>query len=209
MARLVFVCPDPSPQGVGSPGALMELAEHLAGTEFASRHSMEIVLAGGADAERIVEGCDLPIYEVANEARYRDSYELAERHPGLVMLLDQRIPNEGERAATGVPWWALLVRRSYGVLVRNRAGEAYLRGLGCLAPVHVVDWPAALPAPAAAALGEVVEWTVAMVRHPVRRALARWAAALADCGVTVETLALGYGRRYAGVVEAIGDRPIG
>lgn len=48
---------------------------------------------------------------------------------------------------------------------------------------------------------EAIEGTLALLADPTRRALARWAGALADLGVTEEHLARGYGVPYARALD--------
>lgn len=48
---------------------------------------------------------------------------------------------------------------------------------------------------------EAIEGTLALVRDPARRALARWAGALADLGLTEEDLAEGHGLSYVRALE--------
>lgn len=50
---------------------------------------------------------------------------------------------------------------------------------------------------------EAIEGTLALLRDPARRALARWGGALVDLGVTEEALALGYGVSYARALEEL------
>ncbi len=50
-----------------------------------------------------------------------------------------------------------------------------------------------------------IEGTLALVRDPARRALARWAGALADLGATEEDLAEGYGTSYARALATFAD----
>jgi glycosyltransferase involved in cell wall biosynthesis len=50
---------------------------------------------------------------------------------------------------------------------------------------------------------DAIEGTLALLHDPSRRALARWAGALADLGVTEERLAQGYGASYARALEEL------
>jgi glycosyltransferase involved in cell wall biosynthesis len=51
---------------------------------------------------------------------------------------------------------------------------------------------------------EAIEGTLALLRDPTRRALARWGGALVDLGVTEQDLAEGYGLSYARALEEFG-----
>jgi hypothetical protein len=46
-----------------------------------------------------------------------------------------------------------------------------------------------------------IDGTLALLRDPTRRALARWGGALVDLGVTEETLSRGYGLSYARALD--------
>jgi glycosyltransferase involved in cell wall biosynthesis len=50
---------------------------------------------------------------------------------------------------------------------------------------------------------DAIEGTLALLHDPSRKALARWAGALADVGVTEERLAQGYGASYARALEEL------
>ncbi|MFM8944786.1 MAG: hypothetical protein ACKOI0_06060, partial [Actinomycetota bacterium] len=63
--------------------------------------------------------------------------------------------------------------------------------------------PAATARAYAAAIGETLD----LVADPARRALARWARALADRGATEADLAAGAGARYAAALEALVAAP--
>jgi len=59
---------------------------------------------------------------------------------------------------------------------------------------------------------EAIEGTLALLRDPARRALARWGGALVDLGVTEEHLERGYGLSYARALDEFAvtsptDRP--
>ena len=51
------------------------------------------------------------------------------------------------------------------------------------------------------AYATAIDGTLALLRDPTRRALARWGGALVDLGVTEETLAAGYGLSYARALD--------
>ncbi len=53
---------------------------------------------------------------------------------------------------------------------------------------------------------EAIEGTLTLVKDPARRALARWAGALSDVGITEEGLDHGYGLSYARALEAFDPR---
>ena len=48
--------------------------------------------------------------------------------------------------------------------------------------------------------------TMALLKDPTRRALARWGGALVDLGVTGDALREGYGAGYAAALEEFTDR---
>jgi hypothetical protein len=51
---------------------------------------------------------------------------------------------------------------------------------------------------------EAIEGTLALLRDPTRRALARWGGALVDLGITEEHLERGYGVSYARALDEFG-----
>lgn len=57
------------------------------------------------------------------------------------------------------------------------------------------------------AYARAIEQTLALVKDPARRALARWAGALADIGVTEETMRRGYGLGYARSLDVFTRTP--
>jgi glycosyltransferase involved in cell wall biosynthesis len=59
----------------------------------------------------------------------------------------------------------------------------------------------------ARAYAEAIDGTLALLRDPTRRVLARWGGALVDLGVTEEALAEGYGLSYARALDDFVIRP--
>jgi glycosyltransferase involved in cell wall biosynthesis len=55
----------------------------------------------------------------------------------------------------------------------------------------------------ARAYAKAIDGTLALLRDPTRRVLARWGGALVDLGVTEETLAEGYGASYARALDDV------
>lgn len=83
------------------------------------------------------------------------------------------------------------------------ADPAVGRAVGEAAARAVAADPAATVRAYAAAIGETLD----LVADPARRALARWARALADLGATEADLAAGAGARYAAALEALVAAP--
>jgi glycosyltransferase involved in cell wall biosynthesis len=75
--------------------------------------------------------------------------------------------------------------------LRTRIGEA--------ARAHVAEL--ARSDATAHVYADAIEGTLALLRDPTRRALARWGGALVDIGVTEETLGWGYGAAYARALD--------
>ena len=63
------------------------------------------------------------------------------------------------------------------------------------------------PRPPRGAYAEAIDGTLALLRDPTRRALARWGGALVDLGVTEEHLREGYGLSYARALDEFTPSP--
>jgi glycosyltransferase involved in cell wall biosynthesis len=77
--------------------------------------------------------------------------------------------------------------------------EARRERIGSAARDHVAEL--ARTEATAHGYGAAIDGTLALLRDPTRRALARWGGALVDLGVTEETLARGYGLSYARALD--------
>jgi glycosyltransferase involved in cell wall biosynthesis len=84
-------------------------------------------------------------------------------------------------------------------LARLIADEDRRRRIGDAAREHVLSQ--ARSDATARVYAQAIDGTLALLRDPTRRALARWAGALADLGVTEEGLAAGYGVSYARALD--------
>jgi hypothetical protein len=73
------------------------------------------------------------------------------------------------------------------------------RTMGAAASAHVEEL--ARTEATARGYAAAIEGTLALLRDPTRRALARWGGALVDLGVTEQTLAEGYGLSYARALD--------
>lgn len=180
------------------------------------------------NVEALIRGSDLPVYLLSNDPGEREIYQTAVEHPGLVILPDmalERVIEElvrarepvgmaarreaeelAERLEIPTPWCAHAVRRARGVVVHRDEDRRFLERMECRTPVFVV------PPPQAAQPGdyrEAVTATLRLLRDPAEWSLARWAAALADSGVTAAELDQGYGLRYAEALGEIRTSPAG
>jgi glycosyltransferase involved in cell wall biosynthesis len=81
------------------------------------------------------------------------------------------------------------------------------RRIGGAARAHVLEQ--AKSEATAHVYAEAIDGTLALLRDPTRRALARWGGALVDLGVTEEDLGEGYGLSYARALEEFVSRPQG
>jgi hypothetical protein len=79
------------------------------------------------------------------------------------------------------------------------ADEAGRERIGTAARDYVVEL--ARTEATAHGYAAAIDATLALLRDPTRRALARWGGALVDLGVTEETLARGYGLSYARALD--------
>jgi glycosyltransferase involved in cell wall biosynthesis len=79
------------------------------------------------------------------------------------------------------------------------ADEARRERIGSAARDHVAEL--ARTEATAHGYAAAIDGTLALLRDPTRRALARWGGALVDLGVTEETLARGYGLSYARALD--------
>jgi glycosyltransferase involved in cell wall biosynthesis len=79
------------------------------------------------------------------------------------------------------------------------ADEARRERIGAAARDHVAEL--ARTEATAHGYARAIDDTLALLRDPTRRALARWGGALVDLGVTEETLAEGYGLSYARALD--------
>jgi glycosyltransferase involved in cell wall biosynthesis len=77
--------------------------------------------------------------------------------------------------------------------------EARRERIGSAARDHVAEL--ARTEATARGYAAAIDGTLALLRDPTRRALARWGGALVDLGVTEETLARGYGLSYARALD--------
>lgn len=174
------------------------------------------------NVEALIRGSDLPVYLLSNDPGEREIYQTAVEHPGLVVLPDlaldrvieelvrarepvgmaaqREVEELAERLDVPTPWCAQAVRRARGVMVHRDQDRRFLERLGCRTPVFVTPPPGtAQPEDYRAA----VTATLRLLRDPAEWSLARWAAALADSGVTAADLDRGYGLRYAEALEEI------
>ena len=60
------------------------------------------------------------------------------------------------------------------------------------------------PAKTAAAYERAIDETISLLRDPTRRALARWAEGLGECGATAGTARRGMGTRFAEELAGLG-----
>jgi hypothetical protein len=220
MARIAAVAPPTDERQHGSSGGVWE--EILRDIE--RDHQVERIRLDPAALQRVQE-FPLCLYEVGPAwPAYGPVYELAVRHPGLVLLVTPairelvlsmaaegrapgieaadearlRLAADGSSGRGAEVWCARLIRLSLGVMVSSPAHETAVRALGYPTPVHHVG---AESGPVAA---EAVQRCLARTGDPVRRSVRRWAVALAQTGATVDLLERGHGVRYADVLEAIG-----
>lgn len=180
------------------------------------------------NVEALIRGSDLSVYLPANDPGEREIYQTAVEYPGLLVLPDlalDRVIEELVRAREPVgmaarreaeelaarldiptPWCAQAVRRARGVVVHRDQDRRFLERLGCRTPIFVAPPPqAAQPED----YRQAVTDTLRLLRDPAEWSLARWAAALADSGVTAAEIDQGYGLRYAEALEEIRTYPAG
>jgi glycosyltransferase involved in cell wall biosynthesis len=86
-----------------------------------------------------------------------------------------------------------------GVLETLLEDEATRIAIGDAAREHMLEL--ARSEATAHGYATAIDGTLALLRDPTRRALARWGGALVDLGVTEEALAEGYGASYARALE--------
>lgn len=225
-ARILLLAPLPPSR---SPAAADgETLRRLLKRLFPGRRGVRAHWPVPENAEALIGGSDLTVYLLSNDPGEREIYQTAVEHPGLVVLpnlaLDEVIEElvrarepvglaarrETEKLAERLeippPSCAQAVRRARGVVVHREEDHRLLERIGCRTPVFVVPPPgAARPED----YREAVTATLRLLRDPADWSLARWAAALADSGVTAAELDQGYGLRYAEALEEIRTSPAG
>jgi glycosyltransferase involved in cell wall biosynthesis len=163
----------PAPTGVATYSAAV--VRDLRGIGFGKRHRLDVPSPreGYSTAAR---RSDMAVYHIGNNLRFHgEIYDLALRHPGLVVLHDlalddlakglldtgdpfgtrtreealaaaERMEGQDPDAPLDLPWCALVARRARGVIVHAPYAKRYLESFGCRTPVHVVPHPV-MPAP--------------------------------------------------------------
>lgn len=173
VARISYLSPMP-PAGTGVAAYSAAVVQDLRRIGFEHRHRLDVPSPREAYSTA-VRRSDMALYHVGNNLRFHgEIYDLAIRHPGLVVLHDLALDDlakglldigdpfgtrtreealaAAERVETAVPegplrtpWCALAARRARGVIVHSPYARRYLEAFGCRTPVHVVPHPAMPP----------------------------------------------------------------
>jgi glycosyltransferase involved in cell wall biosynthesis len=174
VARIAYLSPmPPAPTGVATYSAAV--VGDLRAIGFGHRHRLDVPSPREAYSTA-VRRSDMAVYHIGNNLRFHgEIYDLALRHPGLVVLHDlalddlakglldtgdpfgtrtreealaaaELMDGHDRDAPLGSPWCALVARRARGVIVHAPFAKRYLEGFGCRTPVHVVPHPVMPPA---------------------------------------------------------------